>query len=318
MPDPNVWVLSEMGILALDGTPLGGVPFQGMSADVGDARGGKVAVIVDEHELWTHLEGRWEQRLRTEWALQCVRWALDGRLLVGTEKARVAWGEDAELRFLKSFDEVPERPLWNTPFGAPPAVRSLAVGADGTLYADIHVGWVVRSRDGGQTWESLRKGLNKDVHMVAAHPTDPDVVFAATATGFHISHDRGDSWDRRPHGMPHHYQRACAIFPDEDVYLVSTAIHDGGEDARLYRSEDEGKNWIQVEGLPPALNRNIDTHQIALLPRGSAFVVVNDRGLFASADAGKTWAQAEPEFPRIWSLLSLVNGEELRSDFTPK
>ncbi|MDX1534690.1 MAG: hypothetical protein R3291_03625, partial [Thermoplasmata archaeon] len=207
-----------------------------------------------------------------------------------------------------AFDQVPERPLWNTPFGAPPAVRSLAVGADGTLYADIHVGWIVRSRDGGETWRSLRNGLNKDVHMVAAHPTRPPIVFAATAAGFHFSKDHGEAFDQRLQGMPHYYQRSCAVFPDEDVYLVSTAMHDGGEDARLYRSEDEGRAWKRVDGLPEVLSRNIDTHQIAVFPGGHAFVAVNDRDVYESTDQGRSWKRIGSEFPRIWSLLSLPDG----------
>ncbi|MEE9163817.1 MAG: hypothetical protein V3U17_03350, partial [Thermoplasmata archaeon] len=187
-------------------------------------------------------------------------------------------------------------------------VRSLAVGADGTLYADIHVGWIVRSRDAGEKWESLRNGLDKDVHMVAAHATQPGIVFAATAAGFHISTNHGDAFDQRLRGMPHYYQRACTVFPDEDVYLVSTAIHNGGEAAQLYRSADEGRHWVRVAGLPEVLNRNIDTHQIAVLPGGHAFVAINDRDLYESTDCGETWTQVGADFPRIWSLLALSKG----------
>ena len=303
----EIWILTEEGILTPDRSPVRDVPFEG-TPSVGDAREGKIAIIANENQVWTSREGEWRHELTADWALQCLRWTPDGRLLVGTEKARVGWVKDGALHFSPSFDEVPERSLWNTPFGAPPAVRSLAIGADGTLYADIHVGWIVRSRDGGETWESLRNGLNKDVHMVAAHPIRPGLVFAATAVGFHISTDYGDAFEQRLRGMPHHYQRACAVFPDDDVYLVSTAIHDGGEAAQLYRSEDEGANWRRVAGLPEVLNRNIDTHQIAVLPGGHAFVVVNDHDLYESTDGGEMWTQVGTDLPRIGSLLTLAAG----------
>ena len=55
--------------------------------------------------------------------------------------------------------------------------------ADGTIYANIHVGWIVRSRDGGETWENLQEGLEMDVHQVSTHPSDPEIVFAATRKG---------------------------------------------------------------------------------------------------------------------------------------
>ena len=78
-----------------------------------------------------------------------------GRLLIGTEEAHLyEVDESSQVRRIKSFDELPCREHWHTPWGGPPAVRSLAVSSDGqTVYADIHVGSIMRSEDAGLTWE---------------------------------------------------------------------------------------------------------------------------------------------------------------------
>lgn len=188
--DQAVWLLTEEGILDATGEPLPGVPFQGTSADGGDWRDRKVAVVVDGHEVWTFAVGRWRKRVATEDILPSVVWTPDGRLLAGTEPALVAFVEDDGLHYLGGFDAIPERDRWTTPWGEPAAVRSLAVGVDNTFYANVHVGWISRSRDGGKGWVCLRNGLEMDVHQVAAHPTDPTVVFAATADGFHDTRPR--------------------------------------------------------------------------------------------------------------------------------
>lgn len=299
----EVWLVSEEGILDLRGKPLAHVPFQGTSADMGAVGDEQAAVIADEHEVWIHADGKWELAASSDLSLQCLAWTMEGRLLVGTERARLAWVEDGALRFLGAFDAVPERDRWNTPFGAPPAVRSLAVAADDTLYANVHVGWIARSTDGGETWTSLLNGLEKDVHQVVAHPSDPGTVFAATATGFHFSRDHGDAFERRVSGLPYYYQRATACFQDRDIYLVSTAIHDRGVGAALYRSEDEGRNWERVQGLPQDLNRNIDTHQLAALEGGRGLVVVDDTAVYETTDWGITWTKLEATYPRVWGLL---------------
>jgi len=155
--------------------------------------------------------------------LNCIAWARDGQLLVGTVSARLARVAHNTLQFFESFDQVPERKLWNTPFGSEPDVRSLAVSTDGTIYANIHVGWIVRTMDGGKTWKNLRKGLEMDVHQVEVNPSNPAIVFAATADGFYISEDRGDSFERRNTGLSNLYSRACACFPEEEIYLLSSS-----------------------------------------------------------------------------------------------
>ncbi|HEY5538450.1 MAG TPA: hypothetical protein VIL58_02785 [Thermoplasmata archaeon] len=301
--EAEAWLLTERGILAPDGKPVTAVPFGERSAVAGVSRE-DIGVIVDEHEVWILSGGRWTKAASSGDALYSIERAEDGRFLVGTERARVAWVEGGRLAYIEAFDAVLERGRWDTPYGAPPELRSLAVSTDGTIYADVHVGWIVRSRDGGKSWTSVRRGLDRDVHMVATHPTDPATVFAATADGFHISHDHGDSFQRRREGMPYHYQRAVACFPERDVYLASTARHNGGSGALLFRSEDEGEHWTHVNGLP-RVDQNINTWQVATFADGHALAVVRDTDLYASEDWGVSWAKVREGLPTVNAILPL-------------
>lgn len=299
----EVWLLTEQGPLTASGAPLPGIPFGRRSVTAGAAAGDEIGLIVDGHEVWTRSEATWTRAAASKAELYSIVRSHHGRFLVGTERARLAWVAKGTLEYLPSFDRVPERRLWDTPYGAPPELRSLAVATDGALYANVHVGWIVRSTDGGATWASLRNGLDRDVHQVAVHPSDPRIVFAATAEGFHISHDRGDTFAQRIAGMPYVYQRAVACFPGRDVYLASTARDNRGAGARLDRTEDDGRTWTRVRGLPEAIHRNINTNQLAALPRGRGFAVVADTSLYETGDWGESWSLVARDLPPASALL---------------
>lgn len=294
-----IWLLSAAGILNVDGTPVEGVPFKSADVIAGDARGDRIAVIVGGRQVWVREDGEWTKWVDADLTLNCLHWIDDKRLLVGTERARLAWLDKDGFRFVESFDKVEGREDWNTPWGGPPDTRSIAVATDGTIYVNIHVGWIVRSRDDGKTWRNLREGLHQDVHMVEAHPRRAEIVFCATAGGFHISHDRGDRFERRTDPMPYYYQRAVACFPDRDVYLCTTSRGPRGGDALLLRSEDEGRKWAIVKGLPDAIKFNINTFQVVTQTGGRALAIVDNNAVFETADYGATWQKHDAEYPKL-------------------
>ncbi len=303
----NILLLSEKGILDSESEPYPNVPFQGIPVIAGDVCHDQIAVIVDKHEAWTFASGKWDQIVATETRLNCICWTSDKRLLVGTESARLAWLSKGTLKFIDSFDKVPERSLWKTPWGGPPDVRSLAVSSDGTIYANVHVGWIVRSRDGGKTWKNLCEGLEMDVHQVSTHPSNPTIVFAATAEGFYLSKDYGETFSHQADGMPYRYQRACTCFPDRNVYLLSTSRGPHGyAEARIYRSEDEGKHWEPVNGLPKGISSNINTFQIIIVRDGNALVIVEDASVYETNDYGMNWGKVRDDYPKLYGALVIA------------
>ncbi len=216
------------------------------------------------------------------------------RFLVGVEGPHVyAVSEDGTKR-LASFDALECREDWYTPWGGPAAVRSLARTRDGWVYADIHVGSIMRSPDQGRTWEPVTLDLHQDVHQVATSPREDDLVYANTARAVYLSRDRGKSWQHRPEGFPYFYGRAIAVHPeDPDCILasVSTGPH-GNASGQLYRTENAGRNWSHVtDGFPDTTAGNIDTFHVAFTPDGRAWSVV-DATLFGSLDRGLTWTPA--------------------------
>jgi hypothetical protein len=88
--------------------------------------------------------------------------------------------EDGTANLCTGFEALPVRSEWYTPWGGPPAVRSFAATTDGCVYADIHVGSIMRSPDQGHTWEPVTPTLHNDVHEVATTPASDNHVAANT------------------------------------------------------------------------------------------------------------------------------------------
>ena len=95
---------------------------------------------------------------------------------------------------IDGFDSVAERDAWfagsaivnGQRLGPPLGIRSVAANSNGSiLFANVHVGGIPRSMDGGRTWQPTMD-INSGVHEVRAHPANPDVVIAA-AIGLCIS-----------------------------------------------------------------------------------------------------------------------------------
>lgn len=239
-------------------------------------------------------------RLTTDLAaeVRCLRLLREEPLvmLVGTDPARVyRVTGDGSAEPLAGFDRVEGHQSWTTPWGGPAAVRCLADGG-GCLYADIHVGSIARSCDGGDTWEPVDAVIHPDVHQVATCPAAPARLYANTADAVWVSDDRGGSWRHCAGGLAARYGRAIAVHPDDpDLLLASMSRGPDGQEARLYRSEDGGGSWRHLtDGLPPFVDRNIDTFGLAFGAEDAAdraFAALGE-ALYRSDDRGRRWRRA--------------------------
>jgi hypothetical protein len=214
-------------------------------------------------------------------------------LLIGTTPPFLyEMRETGPARRIPSFDELDVRHRWYTPWGGPAAVRSLAKTRDGRVYADIHVGSIMRSPDTGQTWEPVTPTLHEDVHEVTTTPASKQRVYANTYRSVYISDDRGDTWDHRSTNLNNRYGRGIAVHPD-DPDLLLCGVSDGPTGAnvrgQLYRTTDAGENWTHVtDGFPPSTRTNIDTFHLAFTKPDTAWAT-DDTVLYRSQNRGKTW-----------------------------
>ena len=124
----------------------------------------------------------------------------DGAVYAGTEPSALFVSRDGgeSWRELEDMRNLPSAPTWSFPPRPWTShVRAIALSyADPNLVvAGIELGGVVRSADGGETWQDQRPGAQPDCHSLFAHSEAPDLLYEAGGGGFARSTDFGDSWE---------------------------------------------------------------------------------------------------------------------------
>jgi hypothetical protein len=253
-------------------------------------------------ELWrSDASGAWIQIAVAPPGLKLRSLAVSAAgLLVGTSEARLLRLESERLEPVASFDAIEDREKWYTPWGGPPDSRSIAVDPAGTIYVNVHVGGIPRSRDGGRSWEPTID-VDSDVHQVLTVDRRPGLVLAASAQGLARSDDAGDSWTFHTEGLHGSYCRAIAVAGE--TLLVSASEGHRGRRAALYRRPlEESGPFARCEvGLPGWFGSNIDSNCLAASGREVAFGT--DEGeVYLSADAAETWTGIGSGLPPVRSV----------------
>ncbi len=137
-----------------------------------------------------------------------------------------------------------------------------------------------------------------DIHALAVHPADPNVVLFGSHRGMLISRDAGKSWV--PIG-PRGDAMGIAIPPG------STTAYAAGHDM-FFRSDDGGKTW--ASDRPALPGTDIHGFAASAVTPGRFYAFVVGHGLFRSDDGGATWALAGNAPGSTMSMAVAGNGDQ--------
>jgi hypothetical protein len=277
----DIAVATRDGVRFLSGEHL----LKGREIGAMSSHAGALWFVADHRELWrTQQDG--EPELIASSPTDVVSLVAGAGVYAGSDPAHLSVVRDGALERVTAFDEVEDRDAWYTPWGGPPAVRSLAQAPGGALLANVHVGGILRSDDGGASWTQTID-IDTDVHQVIA-PRD-DLALAATGAGFAISRDGARSWTFDDEGLEHTYCRAVALAGDT-IVLSASSSHTGRNAALWRRPMSLASPFERCGGgFPDRVGDNIDTFWIAA--SGGEVVVATPGGeVYRSTDQAATWA----------------------------
>ncbi len=238
----------------------------------------------------------------------------NGAVYAGTEPSALYRSDDGgeTWKELDGLLRLPSRPTWSFPPRPWTShVRWIAPSphdAD-VLLVGIELGGLMRSVDGGETWEDHRPGAQRDVHSLAWHPQVQDRAYEAAGGGAAFSEDGGETWRPADEARDRHYTWSVAVDPDDaDLWYVSAstgpfAAH-GGRDpqARIYR-RSEGEWRPLGGGLPdpiPAMPYALAT------ANGRLFAGLADGQIWQSPDHGDSWSACVLEGDALTELHALA------------
>ena len=254
-------------------------------------------------------------------------------LYAGTQPAGLFRSDDngSSWREIEAFAAAPEAAEWCVPVKPrlPGRARALVIDQNDPkrIWVGVEVGGIMRTEDGGETWQLGLPGDNPDLHMMCAHPAQSETLFASTGygrldgvaemiegnAGVFRSDDHGKSWDYAWKGITPRYSRPMCIDPRSPHGLTvasaptafSSFKDEGGAQAMLYRSEDGGESWRSLcdpAHAPSAAN----FHGLAPDPDAVGGVLVGtDTGEVWRVSNDADWTQLGVGMPAVLSVVAV-------------
>jgi len=192
------------------------------------------------------------------------------------------------------------------------------------IFIAISAAGAFRTDDGGKTWKPINQGLHSQyipdpkaeighcVHHVAMNPKRPNVLFMQKHWDIMRSDDAGDLWKEVSGNIPTDFGFVIDVHAHEPdtIYVVpikSDAEHFVPEGKlRVYRSRTGGNEWEPLtKGLPQKdcyVNVLRDAMAVDSLDKCGIYFGTTGGQVYASADAGDSWAPIVRDLPAVYSV----------------
>jgi len=192
------------------------------------------------------------------------------------------------------------------------------------IFVAISAAGVFRTDDAGATWRPVNRGLHSEgipdpdadvghcVHHIAVHPSRPDVLFMQKHWGVMRSDDGAESWHEISGNLPSDFGFVIDVHAHDPETLYVVPIKSDSEhyppDGRLrvYRSRTGGSEWEALtKGLPQQdcyVNVLRDAMAVDSLDPCGVYFGTTGGQVYASADAGQSWAPIVRDLPAVLSV----------------
>jgi photosystem II stability/assembly factor-like uncharacterized protein len=194
----------------------------------------------------------------------------------------------------------------------------------GRIFVAISAAGVFRTDDAAKTWRPVNRGLRSEqipdptaevghcVHRLAMHPSRPDVLFMQKHWDVMRTDDAGESWQEISGDLPTDFGFVIDVHAHEPdtIYVIpitSDSEHYPPEGKlRVYRSRTGGHRWEPLtSGLPQRdcyVNVLRDAMAVDSLDPCGVYFGTTGGQVYASADAGNTWATIVRDLPSVLSV----------------
>ena len=192
------------------------------------------------------------------------------------------------------------------------------------IFIAISAAGAFRTDDGGKTWKPINRGLKSTgipnptaevghcVHHIAMHPARPGVLFMQKHWDVMRSDNAGDSWEEVSGNLPTDFGFAIDVHAHEPETIYVVPIKSDSEHfppdgkLRVYRSKAGGNEWEALtKGLPQRdcyVNVLRDAMAVDSLDSCGIYFGTTGGQVYASADAGESWAPIVRDLPAVLSV----------------
>ena len=192
------------------------------------------------------------------------------------------------------------------------------------MWIAISAAGAFRTDDGGKSWKPINQGLRSQyipdpnaevghcVHHIAMNPKRPGTLFMQKHWDVMRSDNAGDQWTEVSGNLPTDFGFVIDIHAHEPdtIYVVPIKsdsehyVHEGK--LRVFRSRSGGNEWEPLtKGLPQKdcyVNVLRDAMSVDFLDKCGIYFGTTGGQVYASADAGDSWAPIVRDLPAVLSV----------------
>jgi len=192
------------------------------------------------------------------------------------------------------------------------------------MWIAISAAGAFRTDDGGKSWKPINQGLRSQyipdpnaevghcVHHIAMNPKRPGTLFMQKHWDVMRSDNAGDQWTEVSGNLPTDFGFVIDIHAHEPetIYVVPIKsdsehyVHEGK--LRVFRSRSGGNEWEPLtKGLPQKdcyVNVLRDAMSVDSLDKCGIYFGTTGGQVYASADAGDSWAAIVRDLPAVLSV----------------
>ncbi len=194
----------------------------------------------------------------------------------------------------------------------------------GRIFVAISAAGAFRSDDAGKSWKPINKGLRSQyipdqdaevghcVHRIALHPSRPNTLFMQKHWDVMRTDDAGENWREVSGNLPTDFGFVIDVHAHEPETVYVLPIKSDSEHyvpdgkLRVYRSRTGGNEWEALtRGLPQQncyVNVLRDAMAVDSLDSCGIYFGTTGGQVYASADAGDTWAPIVRDLPAVLSV----------------
>jgi len=194
----------------------------------------------------------------------------------------------------------------------------------GRMFIAISAAGAFRSDDAGKTWKPINQGLKSQyipspeaevghcVHRIAQHKSRPDTLFMQKHWDVMRTDNAGESWQEVSGNLPTDFGFVIDVHAHEPETIYVVPIKSDSErypldgKLRVYRSKTGGNEWEELtRGLPQSncfVNVLRDAMAVDSLEKCGIYFGTTGGQVYASADAGDSWAPIVRDLPAVLSV----------------
>jgi len=194
----------------------------------------------------------------------------------------------------------------------------------GRMFIAISAAGAFRSDDGGKSWKPINRGLKSQyipnpeaevghcVHRIAQHRSRTETLYMQKHWDVMRTDDAGESWREVSGNLPTDFGFVIDVHAHEPETIYVVPIKSDSEHypldgkLRVYRSRRGGNEWEELtKGLPQSncfVNVLRDAMAVDTLDKCGIYFGTTGGQVYASADAGDSWAPIVRDLPAVLSV----------------